>query len=294
MSVINSEDTGRIVPGTGAGPALPATGERPSLPCGAVRPVVEPLEIRQPGIIISCLVAGITVDPHPLVAAIRRLDQRLQRELACELGPVEIEIFSQRAAWRDHHTQIMPDLPSWVAGDSGRIIRIVLAGEREVAPSALEIMVVHECVHQALARRAGDGRLPAWLDEGLSVYYSQALPATYRQALTAAAAADACLPLEALDGSFARLDRELKTLAYAMSFSLVEHIIARHGHALLQELLAAAARGETPAGVLRPRGLNYYLLEREWLHQLRLHKPLVFTKNEQYKKVNKEVADDQK
>ena len=86
--------------------------------------------------------------------------------------------------------------------------------------------------------------------------------------MTNALKANAYFPFEVLRDSFARLDRKLKSLAYAQSYTLVKYLIQKHGWAIIKELLDAFDRGESLETGLRTWGLNLYLMEKEWERDL--------------------------
>ena len=79
----------------------------------------------------------------------------------------------------------------------------------------------------------------------------------------------AALPLELLTGRFSRLDRTLKTLAYAQSLSMTAHLVSTYGWDMIRDLLAACKRDGSLETALRQYGLNLYLLEKEWERTIR-------------------------
>jgi len=171
---------------------------------------------------------------------------------------LEIEVYGSRQQWIEEHTRLnQEELATWVAGDSGRIIRVVATGSE----AHLLRMVAHECVHHILHRHVAS--LPAWLDEGIAMHLLFTMPQHYRQELEQAVRHNALLPFDLLAKSFAVLGRGLKDLAYAQSWAMVEHIGNRYGSRMLKELLLALGRGESLDMALRPWGTNMYLLEGE-------------------------------
>ena len=180
---------------------------------------------------------------------------------------LEIEIYSSRQEWIEEHTRLCEkDLVSWVAGDSGRIIRVV-AGNSD---RQLLKMTAHECVHHII--RAVVPAIPAWLDEGLAILLLHELPDHYQETLKLTLKQDALLPLEVLTKPFSILDRSLKSLAYAQSYSLVEYLEDIYGREKLRGLLISLGLGETLDHALRPMSLNRYLLEKEWERWVREYK----------------------
>ena len=226
------------------------------------------VEVRYRNLRVSYHVKNRLIDLAKLLGTVRRIQEKLAGTFRIDPSPLEIEIYRDKKEWADRHTFIEEaDLPSWIQGDSGRVIRIVMAEDCTTAFEKLQVMVTHECVHGILKSAFGDS-LPAWLDEGLAVYFSQALPEDAVEMLLKARDADALLPIELMEGTFARMDRQVKKLAYAQSSSLVEYLKKRNGWAIIRDMLAACSRNESPEHAMRPYGLNYYLLEKEWRFSL--------------------------
>ncbi len=208
------------------------------------------------------------IDLSRLIGTVRRIQEKLRENIACPLESVEIEIFQDRAEYVERHTHISEeDLPSWVQGDSGRVIRLIMDAGGVDTLERLQAMVTHECVHLALNRMT-EGKVPAWLDEGLAIYFSQDLPEKYRRSLKNAMEADALFPMEVLEKPFARMDRKLKNLAYAQSAAVVDFLVEKYGWPTMQDLTKGVANGDSPEFAMRKAGLNYYLLEREWIRSI--------------------------
>jgi len=169
---------------------------------------------------------------------------------------LEIEVYTSRSLWMEQHTRLNEEeLASWVAGDSGRIIRVVAAGSER----HLLRMVAHECVHFIVRQQVKI--IPAWLDEGIALFLPLGMPEKYQQDLVQAISHGALIPYELLARPFAGFDRSLKTLAYAQSCGMVRHIVETHGWNMLRGLLISLASGISMDQTLRPFGLNMYLLE---------------------------------
>lgn len=222
------------------------------------------VEVRYRNIRLMYHLKNRLMDLEKFLRTIRGIMETLKTRLDICIDRIEIEIFQDREEWIEHHTVInQQDVPSWVQGDSGRVIRLIMDDEKISTFETLQVMASHECVHHALKKATG-GNIPAWIDEGLAVYLSQDLPAEYNEALKRAVLKRATLPLELLDARFSRLDRAIKTLAYAQSRSMVAHLISKYGWDMIKELLTNYKTDGSPDGALRKRGLNMYLLEKEW------------------------------
>lgn len=173
---------------------------------------------------------------------------------------LEIEVYGSRQEWIEEHTRLNEgDLVSWVAGDSGRIIRVVAGDSND----HLLRMIGHECVHHII--RKAVPAIPGWLDEGLAIHLLHDLPVHYRETLDLAVGENVFLPLEVLAKPFSLLDRSLKSLAYSQSCSLVQYLEEVYGRERIRGLLLSLGSGETLDQSLRPLGLNCYLLEKEWV-----------------------------
>lgn len=222
------------------------------------------VEVRHRNIRLSFHVKNKLINLAKLLGTIRRIMEKMSSVLGIDFDQVEIEIFQNKEEWIEKHTIINDqETPSWVQGDTGRVIRLVMEQNEISSFEKLQLIVTHECVHLAV-RNFTDGKAPAWLDEGLAVYFSQNLPDEYKNTLENAFKNGAQLPLEMLNDPFSRLDRTMKSLAYSQSYSLVNHLVQKHGWNVIKELLASSARGESINAALRTWGLNLYLLEKEW------------------------------
>ena len=145
------------------------------------------VEARHGRIVVRFQLENKAIGLPRLLGAVRSVQDHLEEKLAIAPRPVEIEIFSTRREWGAAHTHFDDgDAPSWVEGDSGRVIRIIMAGEDPAAFARLRLMVIHEVIHHAVDA-LGPTAIPAWLDEGLAICLSQDLPARYAEQLAAAA-----------------------------------------------------------------------------------------------------------
>lgn len=228
----------------------------------------ETVQVRYQNILLSYPITNTLVDLPALLSTVRRADAKIRESLNYSLKQIEIEIYTDREQWKENHSHVVQDMPSWVSGDSGRIIRIVIQDEKSVTFPELQLMLSHECIH-LVVRTMASGRAPAWLDEGLAVFLSQNLPHSYLETLNNAIEHEALLPFDILIRPFTGLGRGLKTLAYSQSCSVVEYLQGKYGWEAIRELLAAAARNDDLETVLRKYSLTMYLLEKEWLQTMR-------------------------
>lgn len=126
--------------------------------------------------------------------------------------------------------------------------------------------IAHELSHVVIGQaafRCGAG-IPSWLDEGLAMYTEGPLEDVFRRHLDDAVAADRALALDGIAGAFPS-EPEDAILAYAQSWSVVDHLIRERGpdqmNALLQSFKASGAIERALADAY---GLDLLGLENRW------------------------------
>ena len=132
--------------------------------------------------------------------------------------------------------------------------------------------VVHELAHLLVGEVTFNcfGGLPTWLSEGLAVYAEGGLPEFQRIALEEAIANDDLISLRSLNSSFPA-GHSGAILSYALSYSLVEYLLATHGWPKMQELLSVFSQGSTDEKAIQQvYGLDYDELEAAWRESLGL------------------------
>lgn len=136
------------------------------------------------------------------------------------------------------------DVPDWTAGLYDGKIR-VREGDLIDDAGRLERLLFHEYTHAAVAR-AVEGRVPAWLHEGLASLMEPGHAHDDDALLAAAAAADELLPLATLERSFVQLsDGERARLAYAQARGLVALLLETHQAYGLNRVFARMNEGES-------------------------------------------------
>ena len=145
---------------------------------------------------------------------------------------------------------------------------ILVSPSRAYPDLALRRQIPHELAHIAIGHVVGEGAAPAWLTEGLALYFETEPDPDLRAFFEANADAGALYALDALCAAFP-LDRNASALAYAQSYEVVRFIENRYGPAGIRALLAAYAQGATcEGGVAQGLGIALSLLERDWLLSL--------------------------
>lgn len=132
--------------------------------------------------------------------------------------------------------------------------------------------IAHEISHVVIGQaafRCGSG-IPTWIDEGLAMYTEGPLEDAFRRRLDAAVAADRVFTLEGIAGAFPS-DPEDAILAYAQSWSVVDHLIRERGPDQMNALLQSfKASGAIERAVADAYGLDLLGLENRWRDSLGL------------------------
>lgn len=138
--------------------------------------------------------------------------------------------------------------PQWAAGAYDGRIRIPVQGVRTDSHE-LERVLTHEFTH-ALVQSIAPRGVPTWLNEGLAVLFEPTGEAWTDMQLWGNAAR---LPLERLDGGFARLSGTDARMAYAQSAALVRAMLNHGGPAAVVAILQDLASGDSFAAALERR-----------------------------------------
>jgi hypothetical protein len=105
--------------------------------------------------------------------------------------------------------------------------------------------------------------VPAWLNEGLSVYAQRTPGAGYEQAVELAVRRDRALSIRSISSSPG--DPSLVNLFYGQSGSIVEFLIETYGEAKMAEFLATFKKGaRTDDAVRAVYGVDLNGLENAW------------------------------
>ena len=157
--------------------------------------------------------------------------------------------------------------PAWADGlfDSvlGRI-QIPTQGATSNTRS-LTYVLRHEYVHALLHDRLGsDGTaLPVWLNEGLAMQLAGSDWPDLDQAMQGEIRV---LPLQYLEGSWARFPSDVASLAYLEANSAVRFLIDRWGMARVDQLLTAFKAKESVATALQSKlFVSYEQFHQQWL-----------------------------
>ena len=108
------------------------------------------------------------------------------------------------------------------------------------------------------------GRCPFWLDEGVTIYFSQELSDVYRNKLCRAITENKVLPLEVLENPIpAHMEEGIRQIAYSEVGSITEYLIESYGWDRVKSIIQQCRRRPMKS-ILTDLGLNYYLIEQGW------------------------------
>ena len=141
--------------------------------------------------------------------------------------------------------------PEWSAGRFDGQIRVPVRGAMQ-HPDRLDHVLTHELTH-AMLESVASRNLPAWLNEGLAMYFAGDDPQPAERAL---ATARLFVPLSQLQTTFSQLPRAEATVAYAQSLFVTKALIDRMaGTRGLPQLLQDLDTGQTIEAAMRRLGI---------------------------------------
>jgi hypothetical protein len=154
-----------------------------------------------------------------------------------------------------------------------RNLMVIDYTKMNTAPFSLGTIMKHELCHLLLHNRVKNGRLPRWLDEGISQLASDGIAEIMMSRkgsiLDKAVLSNKLLSMKRLSQSFPR-DKESLLLAYEESKSFVEFINREFGREGILDLLGHLQEGsEIDGAVLKSFSIPCDELERRWHTHLR-------------------------
>ena len=144
-------------------------------------------------------------------------------------------------------TEQAKSAPSWVVGYTDGVSNwVVLLPERTPSypDGALEEVLAHEVAHVLISRASGGKRLPRWFDEGVAMVAGRSWGIRDRTQFALTLLSGEKVPLWRLDDLFHSGPAEVAR-AYALSGTLVQDLLEKHGQGLPRALLSRVARGES-------------------------------------------------
>jgi hypothetical protein len=154
-----------------------------------------------------------------------------------------------------------------------RKLMVIDYTKMNTAPFSLGTIMKHELCHLFLHNRVKNGRLPRWLDEGISQLASDGIAEIMMSRkgsiLDKAVLSNKLLSMKRLSQSFPR-DKESLLLSYEESKSFVEFINHEFGRERILNLLGHLQEGsEIDGAVLKSFSIPFDELERRWHTHLR-------------------------
>jgi tetratricopeptide (TPR) repeat protein len=159
--------------------------------------------------------------------------------------PINVILYTDRQ-FRD-----ITGAPDWAGAGYDGQIRMPVAGAAQNLPE-FDRILTHELTH-AMLHSVAARNLPAWLNEGLAMYFEGNSAAASEKRL---AAARAYVPLTNLDREFTGLSAQQADLAYEMSAFATSALLTRIGAGNLRFLLQDLDRGSTFDAAVQRFGLT--------------------------------------
>jgi hypothetical protein len=196
----------------------------------------------------------------------KTLDQ-IEKEAGVQVAKaVKIFIYGN---FNDLRDAIAVGSQEWTGGqaftDQGVVVIGVAPSDLEYGLAATPHELTHLVIHQATDNPFGD--IPRWLDEGLAVYMSGELHASWRgydSLVNASAKQGKLMSLQTLSSSFPA-DAEQAGLAYAQSGMVVQFIIDHYGQDAMAQLLNIFSQGALYDDALKEAlGVDTWGLDNAW------------------------------
>ena len=161
-------------------------------------------------------------------------------------APINVVLYSEK----QFHD--ITGAPEWAAGGFDGQIRIPVRGAAQ-NPAEFDRVLTHELTH-AMLKHIVSRKVPAWLNEGLAMYFEGRDAALSERRL---AAARLFVPLAALQTSFLRLNTAQAVVAYEESAFAARALIDRIGPSGLGQLLQDLDAGQTMDQAIERFGITF-------------------------------------
>jgi tetratricopeptide (TPR) repeat protein len=139
--------------------------------------------------------------------------------------------------------------PSWAGALNDGKLRIPVSGLTSVTPELARVLK-HELAHSFIASLAS-GRCPAWLNEGIAQLLEPKNLGRDGHPLALLFKAQQDIPLNMLEGGFARFSDVKASIAYAESLAAVSYINDSYGMSDVQRILERLSQGNSAEAALR-------------------------------------------
>jgi tetratricopeptide (TPR) repeat protein len=167
-------------------------------------------------------------------------------------APINVILYSER----QFHD--ITGAPEWSAGGFDGQIRMPIRGATQNL-AEFDRVLIHELTH-AMLKSVASRNLPAWLNEGLAMYFEGRDTALSERRL---AAARLFVPLAALQTSFARLNTAQAVIAYEESAFATRALLDRIGPAGVGQLLQDLSAGQTMDQAIERFGVTFVAFESD-------------------------------
>ena len=167
-------------------------------------------------------------------------------------APINVILYSER----QFHD--ITGAPEWSAGGFDGQIRLPVRGASQNL-AEFDRVLTHELTH-AMLKSMASRNLPAWLNEGLAMYFEGRDTAMSERRL---AAAKLFVPLAVLQTSFARLNTAQAVVAYEESAFATRALVDRIGPAGVGQLLQDLGAGQTVDQAIERFGITFAAFESD-------------------------------
>jgi len=167
-------------------------------------------------------------------------------------APINVILYSER----QFHD--ITGAPEWSAGGFDGQIRLPVRGATQNL-AEFDRVLTHELTH-AMLKSIASRNLPAWLNEGLAMYFEGRDTAVSERRL---AAARLFVPLAVLQTSFARLNTAQAVIAYEESAFATRALVDRVGSAGVGQLLQDLGAGQTLDQAIERFGITFAAFESD-------------------------------
>ena len=167
-------------------------------------------------------------------------------------APINVILYSER----QFHD--ITGAPEWSAGGFDGQIRLPVRGATQNL-AEFDRVLTHELTH-AMLKSIASRNLPAWLNEGLAMYFEGRDTAVSERRL---AAARLFVPLAVLQTSFARLNTAQAVIAYEESAFATRALLDRIGPAGVGQLLQDLGAGQTMDQAIERFGITFSAFESD-------------------------------
>ena len=139
--------------------------------------------------------------------------------------------------------------PAWAGALNDGKLRIPVSGLTSVTPELARVLK-HELAHSFIASLAS-GRCPTWLNEGIAQFLEPRNLGSDGHPLAQLFKAQQDIPLNMLEGGFARFSEVKASIAYAESLAAVSYINDSYGMSDVQRILERLSQGSSAEAALR-------------------------------------------